>query len=240
MGNRLFGRLAGTGRPVLFDVTNRLAGRWDRDWMLGFRDICRSTDERTMICGFFPISAVGNNLPILLSTAQSPELLGAILSSFALDYVARMNVGSVHMHFFIAEQLPVLSPARFLESCAWQTESSYADWIKERLVELTYDTAVLEGLGRECGATGGPYFWDPDRRVQIRAEIDACLFTMYGLSHSDVSYVLDTFPIVQRNDEKELGEYRTKRLILAAFEAMATGLYRSPLSPPPGVGLQHA
>ena len=32
-------------------VTSKLeAKHWDHDWLLGWRDICRSTDERTVIC----------------------------------------------------------------------------------------------------------------------------------------------------------------------------------------------
>ena len=42
-------------------VTSRLeAKNWDHDWLLGWRDICRSTDERTMICGVLPRAAVGD------------------------------------------------------------------------------------------------------------------------------------------------------------------------------------
>ena len=40
------------------------------------------------------------------------------------------------------------------------------------------------------------------------------------IRRGDVDYILDTFPIVQRKDEAEFGEYRTKRLILERFDAM--------------------
>ena len=51
-------------------------------------------------------------------------------------------------------------------------------------------------------------------------------------------YVMDTFPIVRKNDEKAHGEYRTKRVILEIYDAMAeaarTGKpYQSRLDPPP-------
>jgi len=49
--------------------------------------------------------------------------------------------------------------------------------------------------------------------------------------------VLETFPIVKKNDEKKHGEYRTKRLILERDDALAaasrTGKYETPLNPPP-------
>jgi hypothetical protein len=55
---------------------------------------------------------------------------------------------------------------------------------------------------------------------------------------ADAAHVMDTFPIVRKSDEKEHGEYRTKRVILELFDAMAeaarTGKpYATRLDPPP-------
>ena len=56
--------------------------------------------------------------------------------------------------------------------------------------------------------------------------------------HDAVAYILDTFPIIRRRDEKQHGEYRTKREVLARYDAMqtagATGEpYRTILDPRP-------
>lgn len=72
----------------------------------------------------------------------------------------------------------------------------------------------------------------------LRAELDACFFRLYGLERDDLDYVMDTFPIVRRKDEAAYGEYRTKRLILERYDAMADAIasgcpYVSPLDPPP-------
>ena len=50
---------------------------------------------------------------------------------------------------------------------------------------------------------------------------------------------METFPIVKRKDEKEFGEYRTKRVILEVYDelrrAMEVGeVYRTRLVPPAG------
>ena len=37
----------------------------------------------------------------------------------------------------------------------------------------------------------------------------------------EVDYIMDTFPIVKRKDETAHGEYRTKRLILERYDALA-------------------
>jgi hypothetical protein len=40
------------------EVASRLDERWQRGWLLGWRDICRSTDRRTVIASLIPRVAV--------------------------------------------------------------------------------------------------------------------------------------------------------------------------------------
>jgi hypothetical protein len=49
---------------------------------------------------------------------------------------------------------------------------------------------------------------------------------------------METFPIVKRKDEKQYGEYRTKRVILEMYDEMRRAMemgevYRTRLEPPP-------
>ena len=56
------------------------------------------------------------------------------------------------------------------------------------------------------------------------ARLNALHFHLYGLDRADASYILDTFPIVRRDDEAQFhGRYRTKELILAYMNALAAG-----------------
>ncbi len=53
-----------------------------------------------------------------------------------------------------------------------------------------------------------------------------------------VFYIIDTFPIVRHKDEEKWGEYRTKRVILEIYDAMADAIrtgqpYQTRLDPPP-------
>lgn len=185
-------------------VDDALGGARDDGWMVGVRDICRSTDERTVISSLFPRAAVGNNLPVVLQS-QQPKLLAAVLSSFALDFVARPKVGGVHLNFFIANQLPVLAPSVFEEACGWGASETNGSWLVRRVDALTD--------GR----------WD-DTRPELRAEIDAAMFHLYGIHRSEVEYMMESFPIVKRKDEAAHGEFRTKRLILEAYEGMAAAI----------------
>ncbi|WP_454198093.1 Eco57I restriction-modification methylase domain-containing protein [Nocardia sp. Marseille-Q1738] len=179
---------------VAVDAT--LKGRWDRQWLLGWRDICRSTDERTMIASELPRTAVGHTMPIASTTGQ-PELLQALWTCFALDYVARQKVGGTHMTYGYLTQLPAPTP-HTIDRLKLGT-----DWFLKRTMYLKIE------------------WHDLSLRASIRAELDAALFHVYGIDRDDVDYIMDTFPIVKRKDEAAYGEYQTKRIILEIYDAMA-------------------
>ena len=112
------------------------------------------------------------------------------------------------------------------------------NWILLRALELTYTAWDLEPFARKCGYNGPPFIWKEERRFLLRCELDAAYFHLYGIERDDVDYILETFPIAKRKDEKHYGEYRTKRVILEIYDemkqAMETGEpYRTRLEPPP-------
>ncbi len=69
-----------------------------------------------------------------------------------------------------------------------------------------------------------PFIWDQERRANLRAELDGLYGHLYDLERKELAYILDTFPIVERQDKEEYGEYRTKRLVLEAYDRLGTGL----------------
>jgi len=146
--------------------------------------------------------------------------LAASLASCALDYCARFKVGGTHLNFFIADQLPVLPPETYDKPAPWQPDVSLGAWLTRRILELTFTAWDLKGFAADLGYTGPPFRWDDHRRSLLRAELDACFLHLYGIERDDVDYILDTFPIVRRNDEAAYGEYRTKRRILDRYDAM--------------------
>lgn len=50
--------------------------------------------------------------------------------------------------------------------------------------------------------------------------LDAAAFHICGITRVDVGYIMETFPIVKRKDLAAHGEYRTKRLVLGAFDRL--------------------
>ena len=78
-----------------------------------------------------------------------------------------------------------------------------------------------------------------ERRFLLRCELDAAYFHLYGIERDDVDYIMDTFPIVKRKDEKQYREYRTKQVILEMYDEMRKAMemgevYRTRLVPGPG------
>lgn len=190
------------------EVDRKLSELPERRWYIGWRDICRATDIRTLIAAKLGRVAVGNKIPLMLPSVDNDagSALQAALSSFVCDFVARQKTGSTTMNYFILKQLAVPRPGSF---------SQVRGLIAARVDRLN------------------GWITDPEDRAQVRAELDALMFHIYGLNREDASYVLDMFPIVKRKDEAAFGSYRTKELILAVYDALAdaaaSGIpYRAP------------
>jgi len=205
--------------------------RWDRQWLMGWRDICRATDERTVIASVVPRVGVGNNLPLMLfekrENLQEYAALLANLCALSFDFVARHKTGGTHMNYFIYKQLPVLPPNRY-------TETDLA-FIVPRVLELTYTAHDLQPWAEDLGFDGEPFAFNPDRRAVLRAELDAYYAKLYGLNRDELRYILDpadvmgedypseTFRVLKNKEIKEFGEYRTQRLVLEAWDKLETG-----------------
>ena len=77
-----------------------------------------------------------------------------------------------------------------------------------------------------------PFKWNEERRAVLKAELDAIYAKLYGLNEQELRYVLDpqdvygedfpgeTFRVLKEREIKKFGEYRTKRLVLEAWEKL--------------------
>jgi len=160
------------------------------------------------------------------------------------DYVVRQKLGGQNMTFGTSQQLPALLPSLYAAGSPWEGTTVLDRWLRGRVLELTYTAHELKGFAAELGDNGAPFLWNEARRTLLRAELDAAYFMLYIVDREDVSYILDTFPIVRRKDEARYGEYRTKRRILEIYDAMAQAIetgepYQTLLDPPPGQGPRH-
>ena len=158
------------------DLLRRTAPRW----FLGLRDVTNSTNERTVVGGVFPLSAVGNNLPVWTSSAPTAVVLPALFCTFACDFPARLKMGGTHLNFFVARQIPTIAPQVLNQLAPWGgSDGSTMDWLLPYALELSYTTWDLASFATDCGYGGPPFQWDEERRFLIRCELDAAFFRLY-------------------------------------------------------------
>lgn len=199
-------------------------------WLFGWRDVANAKVERTMVPAAFPRYGAGHTLGLLICDheARLKVALLANLSALPLDFIARQKVSGSHLTQFVLEQFPVLPPSAY-------DESDLA-FIVPRVLELVYSSHAMTPFARDLGYEGPPFVWNEDRRTELRAELDAWYALAYGLTRDELRYVLDpkdvmgadypseSFRVLQNNEMKQHGEYRTQRVVLAAYDdLMAQG-----------------
>ena len=214
------------------EVEQRLHSKgWQRGWLMGWRDICRATDERTVIASVVPRVGVNHKTPLwFVNSSPSVEHSAALLGNFnslTLDYVARQKVGGTSLTYFYLKQFPFLPPNYY-------SEADLA-FIVPRVLELTYTAHDLKLWAQDLGYSGNPFPFDETRRATLRAELDAYYAKLYGLSRDELRYILDpadimgedypseTFRVLKNKEQKEYGEYRTQRLVLEAWDKLEIG-----------------
>lgn len=228
------------------EVEAKLKDRWDRQWLLGWRDITNSGNERTFVPAALPVSGVGHVFPVVFP--DNPILafrLHGLWSSSIFDFIARQKLSGTHMTYNIVQQLAAPGPATFDDSAPWRHGESFSDWLQPYLLELTYTSRRLKPYATDIGCDGPPFRWNSERRALLRAELDAGFIHIYGLNRAEAEHVLDSFPVTRKYEERDFGEFRTKRLVLEAYDRMTEAIadggkgWKPLADPPPGHGPRH-
>ena len=200
------------------------------EWVLGFKEITAPTNVRTLIAALFPTIGFGNKVPILKpeTTDRSEWLLAANMNATILDFVTRQKVQGQTLNLFIVEQLPVVPLNRY-DSVRFGPKTA-GEIVREAMLELTYTAHDMAPFARdlgyldEAGEVKPPFRWDEDRRLRLRAKLDAVFFHLYGVTDRDeVRYIYSTFPIVERQETEATGRYRSCDLCLAWINALSAG-----------------
>ncbi|ATP52193.1 type II restriction endonuclease [Pseudomonas putida] len=208
------------------DVNDVVGGvGWARKWFFAWRNVADSrASARTLVTSVVPFGGVGNSLPIYMPLGIEPKrcaLLLANMSSVVVDYVARNKVGGLNFNFFIFKQLPVIGPDDY--------SAEDIDFIVPRVARLCCGALDMQDFARDLGSDVVEL--DAGQRAQMQAELDAYYGKLYGLTRSELEFLLEpesvkpgypseTFSVLKRNEEKLFGEYRTKRLVLEAWDKL--------------------
>ncbi len=183
-----------------------------KKWFIGFRDITGNTNERSFISTIIPYTAAGNTLPLLQSDNSAKDLclLLANINSIVFDYIVRLKISGLHINFYILEQFPVFKPNDY--------NNNLKSVIISRVLELTYNSYDIKEFAEELEYDGEPFKWELESRAQLQAELDAIYALLYKIKREDLIYILETFPVLKRKEMKKNNEYRTKKLILKAYD----------------------
>jgi hypothetical protein len=187
-------------QDVLLDCT---------EYRIAYRDIARSTDERTFISTVLPKGVVCHDkAPTLRPYKVSPdednlteaplheayerifsdeELFVAVglLNSLPFDFLMRTKIDSTVVFYKLKEsQAP-----RLTEGDKW------FDYIWTRAARLNCYGEKFEEMRDRLG--GIEPVTEMDERREVQAELDAAAFHAYGLNRDQTAFVLDDFHRVQ-------------------------------------------
>ena len=195
-----------------------------RGWTIAYRRSNRATDVRTMIAAIVPAVGFGDSVFLLMPedrlTAADALLLLGNLNSFGFDYVTRQKAAGTNLSWYIVEQLPVIAPEGYDRTFG---DTTARQLVRDHVLRLRYTAHDMAPLARGLGYDGPPFVWDAEERRHLRARLDALYFHLYGLSREDAGDILDTFPIVRRDDEATFDRHRTRDLALAYMNALTAG-----------------
>jgi hypothetical protein len=196
-----------------------------RTAFLGFRRVSRSTDERTVIACIIPWMPMTYGWILTLKVdARKMAALCGNYNSLVFDYLLRTSLSQPSIPQGAFEQVALPPPERF--------DRAAMEWLLPRILELSYTAHALTAWARDLGYNGQPFAFDPDRRALLRAELDAFYARLYGLTRDELRYILDpadvmgedypseTFRVLKNNELRAFGEYRTRRLVLEAWDAL--------------------
>lgn len=205
----------------------------NREWFKGFKDITSPTNERTMIASMAPRAAFTNKFVLMLCDLEPRRhtCLLANFNAFVFDYVVRQKLGGITLNFFIVEQFPTLPPDTYTDKCPWSKKETLEHWISERVLKLTCTAEDMIPLAQACGFKGsrgdGVHRWKEEERAELRAELDAAYFHVYGIGRDDAEYILSTFThtgFVPENDREPDGSPwavgSIGERVLAAYDAL--------------------
>ena len=172
--------------------------------LLAMRDIGAVwTNRRTMRVAVVGRAPATHTLPMLSVPLQHSLPAAALMNSMTFDFLVRVHMSGGHVTPWIMSQ------------CAAPGPTDMPDELADIAEQLS---VTSERLGQVLDMDVHP--WVPETRDLLDARADALVAQVYGLSSAEYETVLDHFVLLKRVEEKDekIGEYRSKRLRLEAFE----------------------
>jgi hypothetical protein len=153
---------------------------------IAFRDVCRATDSRTMICALLPGGvALVEKAPYLVQRAggrgDEAYLLG-VLSSIPFDWYTRRFV-ELKMSYGLLNTFPVPRPAK-------------EDPLRQQVTEIAGRLAAIDPRYAEWASEVGVAVGSVTTQAakdDLIAELDATVAHLYGLDRTELEHIFATF-----------------------------------------------
>ncbi|HOW24509.1 MAG TPA: N-6 DNA methylase [Bacteroidales bacterium] len=189
--------------------------------------VCMISNFSTLPFDYFVRQKVGGTNMTFGYILQFPVLSPDILSSKDIHFVSTRFMELV----YTAWDIKLFADELWKESDEDLKKEIKAQWEDNKQATGGHpwsppDWAEIEPEGIPLP----PFKWDEDRRAQLKAELDAYYAKLYGLTRDELRYILDpqdvygpdfpgeTFRVLKEKEIRHYGEYRTRRLVLKAFD----------------------
>jgi len=175
----------------------------ENDVRIGFCDVTGATNERSVLATIISSYVLAGNTVATLEglTPKENLIFLSIFTSFCADYLIRQRV-SLHLNWTYVSNFVV---------------PQYDAIGEETITELLYKAAKLSCTTPELAEVWNAAYpeepWtyasaerDLWKRAELRAEIDAMVAELYGLSVEEYAMVLTGFPLLDRNQPALTGD----------------------------------
>jgi hypothetical protein len=225
-------RIAPQWRIREADLPAKLGDRWRRP-RIGFCDVGKPINQRTLMAAMIPPGVVcGHKVPTI--TFEPDDLRLALLwlgvaNSLSVDYVVRKKV-TLTVSFTVMDSLPL--PRVFSGNALDRAIAQRALLLSAAGLEMqTLWRRAAPELGLVVHATAPVE--DAVERERLRIELDVLVARdLFGLTLDEMRYLLDpanvlgpdcsfeTFGALQRAERRQFNEFRTRRLIMEAWQSL--------------------
>lgn len=195
------------------------------NFRLVYREVASGTNEVTLISSILsPHLFVGHTINVFTQWTYLPDpdyiwikhfdepnklFILSLLNSFVINFLIRQKVTS-HVSTYLINQLPF--PRLAIEHPISQALVSLASrliCVDERFAPLWKELAryhpytMQPEWDKSCAAT------DLSERAQLRTQIDAIVADLYKIGELDFAYILNTFPLLDRDQPQLPSEERS-------------------------------
>jgi hypothetical protein len=180
-----------------------------------------------------PSTVCGHKVPTIEFEPSDPTVMMlwlGVANSLAMDFLVRMKVA-------LTMSMSLLASLPFPRRAAAGDATARACALAARLSCAGPEMAdFLRTLQREPALAGQNLTPsdDPEERARLAAELDVVVARdLFGLTRDEMRYLLEprdvlgpdctaeTFAALRRAEEREIGEYRTRRLVMEAWDRTA-------------------